>query len=502
MSQPQITAPPDAQHSVQVDAKRRRIGNATDRQRKAALGQFMTPAAVARFMASLLPPLVGEPMRLLDAGAGIGSLTSAVLDRQVEGSLGASSIHVTAFELDPFLVPHLTDTLQHYAKARKEVTFDIVASDFLQAGVIGFKLGNLGSFTHAILNPPYKKITSHSIHRELLKKVGLETVNLYSGFVGLSLLLMEQGGSLCAIIPRSFCNGPYYKPFRELILTKGAIRRVHLFASRTHAFSDDDVLQENVIIVIERGGSPGEVTLSTSSDATFADLETWTLPPEAVVKGGDADLVIHLPTSGEADGIIPPKFSSTLAQLGLKVSTGPVVDFRLRDHLRAQPEPDTVLLLYPTHFVSGDLQWPKAGIKKPNAIALNPETQRWLYPAGNYAVVRRFSSKEERRRVVASFIAEDSFASDFIALENHLNVFHAGRRGLPRLIALGLGVYLNSTIVDAHFRTFNSHTQVNATDLRMLPYPDADVLTAMGRWSEQQNQVTQEAIDRCVEKLS
>ncbi len=489
-------------HSLEVDAKRRRIGTATDRKKKSSLGQFMTPESIARFMASLLPPAGGAAVRLLDAGAGIGSLTSAVLDRQIEGTFGASTINVTAFELDAALIPHLRETLQHYANASDEVSFEIVPDDFLQAGVFGLKLGSLAPFTRAILNPPYKKISSSSIHRQLLKKIGLETVNLYSGFVGLALLLMEPGGSLCAIIPRSFCNGPYYKPFRELIMSRGAIRRVHLFASRTNAFADDDVLQENVIILIERGGVPGDVILSSSSDASFSDLETWALPPEAVVRSDDADLIIHLPTPGEAEGIIPRNFCSTLVQLGVKVSTGPVVDFRLKDHLRAQPEDGTVPLLYPAHFVGGDLQWPKAGIKKPNAIALNAETQRWLYPAGNYAVVRRFSSKEERRRVVASFIPDDAFDTGYIGLENHVNVFHAGRRGLPRLLALGLGVYLNSTMVDAHFRTFNGHTQVNATDLRMLPYPDGETLTAMGRWAEQQNQMSQEAIDRYVEQLS
>lgn len=453
-------------------------------------------------MAGLLPSADGEPVRLLDAGAGIGSLTGAVLDRQLDGTLNASSVHVTAYELDDALLPHLRETMLHYSDAREEVSFEVLAKDFLEAGVIGLKLGTLGDYTHAILNPPYKKIGNQSAHRQLLQKVGLETVNLYSGFVGLALMLMQHGGTLCAIIPRSFCNGPYYRPFRELITTKGTIRHVHLFASRNQAFSDDDVLQENVIIVIECGGLPSEVILSSSSDATFADMETWTLPYEAVIRSDDREKVIHLPRAGEAAGIIPPKFGSTLLQLGVNVSTGPVVDFRLKDHLRADPEPNAVPLLYPVHLAGRTLEWPKIGGKKPNAIALNSETQKWLYPAGNYAVVRRFSSKEEPRRVVASFIPDDAFPVDFIGIENHLNVYHAGRRGLPKHVALGLGVYLNSTVVDAHFRTFNGHTQVNATDLRMLPYPDIDTLTAMGRWAEQQNQLSQEAIDRCVGELS
>lgn len=82
---------------------------------------------------------------------------------------------------------------------------------------------------------------------------GIETVNLYSGFMALALDLLKEGGELVAIIPRSFCNGPYYKAFREKILKDSSIQRIHVFDSRTDAFSDDGVLQENIIIHLIKG---------------------------------------------------------------------------------------------------------------------------------------------------------------------------------------------------------------------------------------------------------
>ncbi|MCE3268852.1 MAG: site-specific DNA-methyltransferase, partial [Burkholderiales bacterium] len=85
----------------------------------------------------------------------------------------------------------------------------------------------LPKYTHVILNPPYKKISSDSQHREKLRLVGIEAVNLYSAFVSLAILLMKQMGQLVAIIPRSFCNGPYYKPFRKLILSSCSIEYLH-----------------------------------------------------------------------------------------------------------------------------------------------------------------------------------------------------------------------------------------------------------------------------------
>jgi len=92
-----------------------------------------------------------------------------------------------------------------------------------------------------------------------LRAIGLETVNLYTGFVGLVIKLLGSGGEAIAIIPRSFCNDPYYKPFRTFMARRAAIRHIHLFLLRNKAFKADDVLQENVIIHWQRGAPQGEV---------------------------------------------------------------------------------------------------------------------------------------------------------------------------------------------------------------------------------------------------
>ena len=112
------------------------------------------------------------------------------------------------------------------------------------------------------------------------------------------------------------------------------------------------------------------------------------------------------------------------------------------------------------------------------------QTQRWLYPAGSYTVVRRLSSKEERRRVVAGVVDARAFPGvEQLGFENHLNVFHQNKRGLPLMLAHGLAAYLNSTIVDEAFRSFNGHTQVNASDLRRLDYPSLADLQTLGAWA-------------------
>ncbi|MHB8580509.1 MAG: Eco57I restriction-modification methylase domain-containing protein [Ignavibacteriaceae bacterium] len=479
------------QQLEQADSVRREVSPRITQKRKSEFGQFMTPSSVARFMASLFPPSYMETCRLLDPGAGLGALSCAFLDRWVAGDFGFRSVEATAYEIDDTLREHLVQHLGGYHGVKPR----IIAGDYIELAA-GEGLQGEG-YTHAILNPPYKKINSDSAHRLALRRAGIETVNLYSAFVALALAQAAPGGQIVAIIPRSFCNGPYYRPFRDYVLGRAAIRHMHLFESRSKAFKDDDVLQENIIIRLERGGEQGPVTVSTSTDDTFADLTTHEHSFQRIVFPDDSERFIHVPTSPEANAIERSSIiRSTLAHLGIKVSTGPIVDFRLREHLRDMPEPGTVPLLYPGHFGNAGTTWPVVSMKKPNAIQHNADTEKWLYPNGFYCVVRRFSSKEERRRVVASVVDPRMFDdAPALGFENHLNLFHENRRGLSPALAHGLAVFLNSTAVDENFRRFSGHTQVNATDLRLMRYPSRKVLMELGDWVMQHGELTQSVID-------
>lgn len=474
-----------------VDNVRKEVSPRIAQKRKAEFGQFMTPSSVARFMASLFPASTLQTGRLLDAGAGVGALSCAFLDRWQAGGFAFEAVEATAYEIDDTLRGHLAQHLAGY----NQVKANIIAGDYIElAAAEG--LQDRG-YTHAILNPPYKKINSQSAHRLALRSVGIETVNLYSAFVALAVGEAAPGGQIVAIIPRSFCNGPYYRPFRDFILERAAIRHMHLFDSRSKAFKDDEVLQENIIIRLERGGQQGPVTVSTSTDDSFSDLTTHEHPFDRIVFPDDPERFIHVPTTTEKSAIeLSPAVRYSLADIGVKVSTGPVVDFRLKEHLRDMPEPGTVPLIYPGHLSMTGTVWPVPGLKKSNAIMRNDQTEKWLYPNGFYCVVRRFSSKEEKRRVVASLVDPAAFGDhSVLGFENHMNLFHENKRGLPEALARGLVVFLNTTAVDEHFRRFNGHTQVNATDLKLMKYPSRDTLTELGKWAMQQGTLTQEQID-------
>lgn len=478
------------------------------RERQEALGQFLTPSPVADFMASLfdgLPPAI----RLIDAGAGAGALTAALVRRACLPGSGVTSIHATAYELDTLILPALRETMAECEALCQASGIAFTASvqnaDFIQE-MAGKLAGDLfgstpPSFNVAIANPPYKKISTHSPERLALRSVGLETSNLYTGFIGLLTHLLQEGGQLVAITPRSFCNGPYFRPFREDFLNRMELRRLHVFESRAAAFREDRVLQENVIFHATKGSTqPPAVTVSSSSGEAGAAITTKRFPFAEIVHPNDPERFIHIPADkGHASAKAKlSELPASLASLGLTVSTGRVVDFRLKDALRPAPAPGTVPLLYPCHFNGGTIHWPKLDARKPNAILDNETTRPWLVPSGLYLLTKRFTSKEERRRLVACLFDPADVEAEWLGFENHLNYFHANGRGLERALALGLFAYLNSTLVDQYFRCFSGHTQVNATDLRKLAYPDRATLEAMGNALPQPD-VSQEDLDQLVE---
>ncbi|MEQ1893385.1 MAG: Eco57I restriction-modification methylase domain-containing protein [Planctomycetota bacterium] len=477
---------------TEADTTREQANAALDESTRSALGQFMTPGVVASFMASMFQDL-GPEIRLLDAGAGVGSLTAAVVDEVLARPSKPKLIEATAYEVDPVMLSGLRDVFGSCEsvarRARVRFVGRIVERDFIGDGASFldpgmFRNGSVPRFNAAILNPPYRKISSHSRERLQLRAAGIETSNLYAAFVGLALRLLEPGGALVAITPRSFCNGPYFRPFRRLLLDEASLLRIHIFESRNRAFRDDAVLQENIIFHAKKGAPRGEVVLSSSA-APGEQVSERIVPHATVVDPKDPNAFIHLATSKE-DAEMAKRMSSlpsTLLDLGLTVSTGRVVDFRAREFLRDDPALHTVPLIYPTHFNGGFVAWPKLGGRKANALSDENATQALMVPNETYVLTKRFTSKEERRRVVAVVCDPSRLPTGVtqLGIENHVNYFHARGRGLSKGVALGLATYLNSSLVDRYFRQFNGHTQVNATDLRSLRYPTLATLKAMGK---------------------
>jgi len=476
-----------------------------ERSERGSEGQFFTPVPIARQLAAWLGEagLNRRSLWILDPGAGAGALTAAAVDR-IAGLRAAKrlprlrEVSLTAWESDTTFLPSLHHNLEACAKALQAVGVrahvQLQHGSYIEGAVSELDSGLFASeepprYTHAILNPPYKKIPSISRERALLSSVGIETSNLYAAFVWLALRQLAEGGEFSAVTPRSFCNGPYFREFRRELLMSGSLDRIHLFDSRTEAFGRDEVLQENILFHFVATSDRAEaVTLSSGS---LANPVSTVIPQERLASQADSDRIIHLATAADSTEVRAffDSLPCTLADLGIEVSTGPVVDFRLRRWLGSRLIPNSAPLVYPHGIKCGRVLRPLARsteyadariAKKPVAIEINEETRKWLLQRERYVLIKRFSSKEEKRRLVAGVLNPTDFPDGLIGIENHVNFFHRRRAGLGAPFACGLSRFLNSTVADRFFRQFNGHTQVNATDLRAFRYPDVSALERLG----------------------
>ncbi len=469
------------------------LAPARPRSERKSLGQFFTPPGVADFMAGLFPLGSRRSWRVLDAGAGSGRLTEALVTALLAQKTPPRDIQVVVYEMDPQVLPLLADTLDRcraacarhgtaFGHELRQENFITHAAAQLEGGLFG---GASASFNAAIVNPPYRKINNDSEERRALGSAGIETTNLYTGFLALIGRLLEPGGDLVAITPRSFCNGAYFRPFRRDFLATMGLRRLHLMDSRTAAFAEDAVLQETLIFHAVKGApKPQTVALSRSAGVPDAGETVAQVPFTDIVRPGDAEAFIHLPdgTHGtDARGAIEA-LPCTLGDLEISVSTGRVVSFRAAEHLRPLAGAGDAPLLHACHLDgAGGVAWPRVPVKKPNGLAINAATASMLLPAGCFVLVKRLTAKEERKRVVASLFDPARVPCKKVAFENHLNFFHDHGGGLEPDVARGLTAFLNASAVDVWFRQFNGHTQVNATDLRSLRYPSHLQLAQLGR---------------------
>ena len=101
--------------------------------------------------------------------------------------------------------------------------------------------------------------------------------------------------------------------------------------------------------------------------------------------------------------------------------------------------------------------------------------------------------------MTAAVWTQKNYNSKLVGFENRVNYFHRNSSPLADNLAYGLWTFLNSSIVDIYFRQFNGSTQVNASDLKYLRYPDKLQLEVLG--DSIMPEMSQDEIDKMVDDL-
>jgi adenine-specific DNA-methyltransferase len=234
---------------------------------------------------------------------------------------------------------------------------------------------------------------------------------------------------------------------------------------------------------IKTGEQVSSIVISESVNRSCAKtINSYSADYQTCVREDD-NAFIYFPTSEEDAMILDfiNGWGDNLPSLGFKMKTGLLVDFRERDWLRQTRENGTVPLLWPYNFNGQKILFPMEVPGKPQYLKDEPSTKRLQMSRGNYILLKRFTSKEEKRRLQCALLFKDDFLEyKTISTENHLN-FITKENGLMLPEEMyGLFVLLNSSYLDRYFRIFIGSTQVNASEINAIPFPSINAIREMG----------------------
>lgn len=471
-------------------------------QRK-GYGQFFTSKETAAFMASLFDISgINNTVSILDPGAGSGILASALIER-ISAIPSIEHINLVCYENDPQVLPLLESNLA-WIKDNTKITinYKIVSDNYIlsQEAAYNDQLGleKTAKFDFVIGNPPYLKVSKDAPEAKALPDVCYGAPNLYFLFATMSMFNLKTNGQLVYIIPRSWTSGAYFERFRAKFLTQGALEHIHLFVSRDKVFSQESVLQETVIIKVKKTNEhPCELTISSSqSNSDFSKLTSFQVPYNTVVSG--AANYVYLVTNEEDVKTLErlSRLTNTLPSIGLKMRTGLTVDYRNTEALRDHAETHAVPLFYAHHIKQGQVQFPLG--KEHEYIVTTQDGL--LQKNSNYLFVKRFTSKEEQRRLQCGvYLACDFPEYKQISTQNKIN-FICGNDELPKSVVYGLYVLFNSKQYDNYYRLLNGSTQVNSSEINTIPVPTITTIEAMGKALLEANDMSVSTCDQILQR--
>ena len=125
-------------------------------------------------------------------------------------------------------------------------------------------------------------------------------------------------------------------------------------------------MQENIIIMLQKNVEQGNVKISYCNDDSFIGLSEFDVPFNQILHENDSEKYFNIPTKQQIGNEILTNYSN-IQDLGIKVSTGPIVDFRMKKLLLKDYAEKSVPLIYSVHLKNHRLSWPQE-TKKPNAI--------------------------------------------------------------------------------------------------------------------------------------
>lgn len=467
--------------------------HSTTSMHKKGSGQFFTPKKISDFMGSLALPK-SKKISILDPGCGTAILSCSLIEKLIEKT-HIEEVNLKLFETDKYIIEETKKVILFLKEwlLKKGVTLNtkIEQKDFVLYNAHVFSINTLfgnektDKYDYIISNPPYFKIPKSDNRAQAAKELVYGQPNIYSIFMGLSAKLLKADGELIFITPRSFAAGNYFKAFRNSFFKDVSITNIHIFESRNKMFKKENVLQENIIVRAAKEKSTTIKVSVTESETGLNQPRISIYHTEELIDLNSKEKILFIPSNTEEANTLKvfSKWQNRLNDFNIQVSTGPVVAFRCKDFL----VPDfsfnkkIVPLVWLHNIKEMEFVFPLKKGTKQGYIIDSEESRKVLLKNKNYILIRRFSSKDDKKRLICSPYFASASQFERIGIENHINYVYRPNGELSDEEVWGIAALLSSKLFDTYFRTFNGNTQVGASELKQIKLPPLEKIILIGK---------------------
>ena len=206
---------------------------------------------------------------------------------------------------------------------------------------------------------------------------------------------------------------------------------------------------------------------------------------EELIDLNSKEKILFIPSNSiEKDTIhVFKNWKNSLNDYNIQISTGPVVAFRSLEFLVSDfnSELGLVPLLWLHNIKEMEFVFPLKKGEKQSYIIHSEVSRKLLLRNKNYILIRRFSSKDDKSRLVCAPYFASNASSEWLGIENHLNYIYRPNGELSDDEVWGISALFNSSLFDTYFRTFNGNTQVGASELKQIKMPPYHQLIAIGQ---------------------
>ena len=336
-------------------------------------------------------------------------------------------------------------------------------------------------FDIIICNPPtdfVEKGTTEAKRAGGVTQVKISAAYLFAKMAGKHL---EENGRLVIMLPTTVASASALTSFRREMAENLALDKIHLFIGKQKNDKRAIPLKKSIILSYGKCPKPTTVTVTTSTD--------WGKPENTVMLPAldysfvvdEKDGTLTLPKSVEETKIVQyiAGFPETLTSLGLKMSTGLVIDSRCEGMLFTEPIKGCIPLIRPTAIRGGQIRFPMP-IKHQYIAPLHSSL---MQKNKNMVIVKRVPAKSDERFVNAAiYMASQLPQYKYISTHNKINFIDTKEKDgeMCARLVFGLFALLNSTIYDRYLSIVSKSKQINSKEMKDLPLPPRNIIENMG----------------------